>query len=244
MAYEQQERKKPKAPIDWYQLALSAQCPAAPDQRSSMIFGVNNHNVTITVYTNDPNDKDNKQTNNGMIKTSMRIDVFLAFLAIFETVLKAKGPFKRIVTGVRWYNGKDKLETPWNDTDLFVNKDADGVMSLTLTSKKSQKITFGFIPKGYHETHYFKDEAGNLLPDGEVSMMYARGRMELLKKVVELEMFNKLLLTSRPDEYAPPVIRTFPGSNGGGGGNSSSAPQRSTPVRETATVDDDDDVPY
>jgi hypothetical protein len=271
MAYEQnrgggqqQPRKKPKAPVDLQKLAMSVPCPTAQGQWSSLVWGVANDNISLTLYTNDPSEKDSKDANYGKIQTKLPMPTFFAFLKIMHNAIVAKGEYKRGIEGLSWFGfGGTKRETPKVDCELIVGKDVNGLMSIMLTAANRPKIVFHFHPK--NPTHRFKHSDGNMLDEAETSVLYASGYYEMLKLIVTNDMLSKLMIHAKPGDYEPRPEPKFGGGGGGYNGGGGQRPQggggqqnnygnrreggdsggsSAPPARAPAPVNDDDDIPY
>lgn len=266
------EDKRPKAPIDWSKLSLSTPVEGVQGAWSSFNFDIIGSNVRMTVWTNDPQDKDN---DNGKISTSLPMPVFYAFLAVFDQVLKSRGEAKKVVEGLNWFGyGGKRQETPRVEAQLFIGKDADGVMYILMTAPKRPNIVFHFETRD-SQKFQFRNQEGNILSKAEVSTMYAKAYYDILSQIYQLDMLSQILKLLEPDKYKPaPTPKwqqgkggTAGGSGGGGnnyqrnnnngggnnnrsnysngGGNSGGGSTAPAPSRAQVTTEDyDDEIPY
>jgi hypothetical protein len=212
--------KRPKAPIDWSKLSLSAPVPNVQGASSSLTWDVVGSNVRATLWTNDPQDKEN---DGGRITSSMPMPVFFGFLANLDNAIKARGEYKTVIEGLNWFGyGGKRQETPRVESSMIVGKDADGVMYILLTAPKRPNIVFHFEPRG--QTHGFRNSAGELQSRAETSMMFARAYYTMLSQIMQLDMISQLLKLAEPDKYKPtpvPKWQQGKGGNAGGGGGGS-----------------------
>jgi len=213
------EDKRPKAPVDWSKLSLSTAVEGVQGAWSSFGFDVVGSNVRVTVWTNDPQDKEN---DNGRITTSMPMPVFFAFMAIYDQVLKSRGEVKKVVEGLNWFGyGGKRQDTPRVEAQLFIGKDADGVMYILLTAPKRPNIVFHFETRDAQKFQ-FRNQEGNLLSKAEVSTMYAKAYYDILSQIYQMDMLSQILKLLEPEKYkpapAPKWQQGAKGGNGGGGG--------------------------
>lgn len=262
------EKKKPKAPMDWTKMALSTPTPGGQNQWSSLVVDVAGiaKQIRWTLWTNIPDDKEN---GGGKISTQISVPAWFAFLAQLQQVINSKAEIKLSVAGLNWYGfGGKRSETPKLETELFVGKDADGVMYILLTAPKRPKLVFHFDPKQVGGSfHEFRTNTGDALDRAASSLMYARGYHTLWSKIIEMDMISELLRQTKPNDYEPPFVFNGGGAGGGaarggqggggggyqrggqgGGGGSGYGDRRdgAAPARSQVTTADEveDDVPY
>lgn len=266
------EDKRPKAPVDWSKLAMSAPVEGVQGAWSSLTWDLVGSNVRLTLWTNDPQDKEN---DGGKITTSLTMTDFYVFLKILDMAIKARGEFKRTVDSLNWFGfGGKRQETPRVEASLVVGKDATGLMYILLTAPKRPNIVFHFEPRSPNKQ--FRDETGTILGRPEVSVMYASAYHQMLGNVYQLDMLSQLLKIAEPDKYKPAPVPKWQqngagskpagGGNGGGGyqrggqsggggyqnnrpayggGNNNAAGGSSAaPARAPANDEVDDDIPY
>lgn len=208
-----QERKLPKSPIDWAKIALSAPCPTAQGQWSSMTWDLVGQNIRTTVWTNDPEDKEN---DGGKISSSLSLPGFFGFLTLLDQAIKSPKAFKRAVVGLNWFGfGGKRQDTPRVDYEMFVCKDDLGIMSITLTKPKRPNIVFNFDPKS--PNYEYRDAQGNPLSEAERSLVHARAFHSMMTNIVQMDMLSQLLKIAEPSKYEPPAEPKWKQNNGGGG---------------------------
>lgn len=215
------EKKKPKAPMDWSKMSLSTPTPGMDNAWSSFVVDVAGiaKQIRLTIWTNIPDDKEN---GGGKITTQISVPSWFAFLAQLQQVIASKTEIKLSVAGLNWYGyGGKRGDTPKLETELFVGKDAEGVMYILLTAPKRPKLVFHFEPKlAGGQFHEFRTNTGEPLDRASSSLMYARGYHALWSKILEMDMISELLRLQKPNDYEPPFV--FQGAGGGAGGGNRS----------------------
>lgn len=258
MAYEQKKERDNRLnmPVDFSLLTLWAPCPTAEGKNSSMSWemsGPSNDQIQLRVSTNDPVDKEGRDR--GQIRAVFPNEVFRIALKFLGEAIRAKGPYKRCIEGLSWFGKDGRLNEPRTDTELFIGKDEDGKMYISLCKYKRPKIVFDFAPS--RKNWRFKNERGEFLSDAEESVLYAEGHLKLLEDLQLHNNLGKLVLAKNPDLYKPPYQpKQQSGGQGGGNGNgggsgynnsgggNSGGGQQSRPSASSYSADDDDDIPY
>jgi uncharacterized membrane protein YgcG len=269
MAYNNQEKdKRPKAPFDLFQLTLWA--PSTAPGKSAMFLvdvGIDGK-VSFTVRTGDPADKE-KAKDGDVIRMRMSLLDYEKFVNLFGDVLRAKGPIKRAAVEQVYYKfnkdtkQRERMDTPRDGNKLFINKDADGTVSISLVQYNRTNIEFGFLPR--NPEILFANEDGQKWSDGEMSLSNARAYQKILAELFTRVMASTTRQHQVPDLYQPPYVPPAQGSgsgggygnksggggnsygnnqnrnNGGGGGNSNGGGNRA-PIQ--AEDDMEDDIPY
>lgn len=218
------ERKK--TALDNSKLRLQAPCPSAEGKMSSMGFQLVSNNPRIVVNTNDPADEGN---NYGRISANMDLPAFVALLKILDTLIKSPSENKYSIQclGHTFFKGQRSQEKKILAT-VWVGRDKEGVLWISVTSENRPKIKFPFGPAGgYHSLHHAD---GSPCTASEVSEFYAKAFLSILEQMI---------VNVAVDNYVPPEPRNNggfnKGSNGGGGYQKQSAP---------AASNFDDDIPY
>lgn len=189
-------------------LTLSAPCPTAKGKYSTLGFEFHNNNPAIVVRTNDPADMDPSR-NYGRIMANMDTPAFFAFITNLKEAIAAPGEFKRKCENHNhdYVNGR-RSEEIIHISDLWVGKDKDGCVYLSVLSKKDDRavIKFVFGPSDQRWHKYFHGD-GQPFTKGDLSMLYAKAWTAILGEVTA----NLIV-----QEYVAPVPRKpFGGNNGG-----------------------------
>lgn len=195
-----------KNALDNVKLNLSAPCPADPNKRSTLIWGIHANNPRLTVYTNVPDDQ-GAATNYGKITANLDMPVFFAFLDLLYKTISSKEPCASKIENKNFiFPGGKRSEHPVVVSELWVGKDDDGSVWLSVTAKNRPKIKFTF---GISDFHAFIHKDGTPYTKGETSVLFANGYVKILENV---------MTTLAVDKYVEPVKKDG-GNNRGGGGN-------------------------
>ncbi len=222
-------------------LTLSAPCPTAKGKYSTLGFEFYNNNPAIVVRTNDPADMDPSR-NYGRIMANMDTPAFFAFIVNLKSAIESEGEFKRKCENHNheYVNGR-RSEEIVHISDLWVGKDKDGCVYISVLSKKEDRavIKFVFGPSDGRWHKYFHGD-GQPFTKGDMSMLYAKAWVMILSEVTP----NLIA-----QEYVAPVPRkpfngqqggqrnNYGGNRQGGGGGYSKPSQPDTSIAE-------DDLPF
>lgn len=224
-------------------LTLSAPCPTAKGKYSTLGFEFHNNNPAIVVRTNDPADMDPSR-NYGRIMANMDTPAFFAFITNLKEAIAAPGEFKRKCENHNhdYVNGR-RSEEIVHISDLWVGKDKDGCVYLSVLSKKDDRAVIKFIfgPSDNRWHKYFHGD-GQPFTKGDLSMLYAKAWTQILGEVTA----NLIV-----QEYVAPVPRKPFGGNGGGQRNNSYGGGNNRPnnggYNKPASVEatiSEDDLPF
>ena len=193
-------------------LVLSAPCPTAKGKYSQLKWDIYMNSPRIVVRTNDPSDSSPAKSY-GQITAALDAPTFYAFLTSLESAIKASGEWRVKIENYNhtFSDGKRDPEVTLQ-TDLWIGKDKEGVVFLSVISKKEDrpviKFPFGPSDNRYHK-FYHSDGAPYSKP--ELSVLFAKAYLRVLN-----ELMSHILVT----EFKDPPPRTFggnkPGGNGGG----------------------------
>ena len=167
--------------LDNRHLTLSTPCPSAKGKWSSMAWGMRKNKVACIVYTNDPEDSRN---DNGRIQVELKPATFFSF--IYKLGQVATGPadvkFRLGVSDFIFPGGK-RSERPVEIADLWVGKDKDGVVWVSLTAKDRPRIKFNLIDEQFE--HWYHGD-GEKFTKAEASELSAKGYIKALEELVPL----------------------------------------------------------
>jgi hypothetical protein len=200
-----------KIALDNTKLGLSAPCPTAEGKWSNLRWGLGGgSNPRITVYTGDPNDS-NQSTNNGRIRAELdTVNVYSLLLLIRQAIVNEPGWKKNIKCSNFIYPGGKRSEKPVHLTDVWVGKDRDGIVYLSVVDamkKDRPVIKFPILADQRWQTFIHGD--GTPFTKAEASTLYAEAYAMMLQ-----QLYGNLLVT----EYKPPEPRDNNRQGGNGGG--------------------------
>ncbi len=227
-------KERVKNALDHNKLNLSAPCPAAKGKWSSLIWGFHANNPRISVYTNDPEDTGEK---NGYGKISANLDTptFFVFLRLLAKIVSAEPDTKYKIENMNftWFGGK-RSETPVMQSELWVGKDKEGVVYMSVTSANRPKIKFPFGVNSFH--HLVKGD-GSAVSPAEASMLYAEAYGFILQGMLTSMAVSHWIEPEKKDNSGNRSGGSGGGGNWkGGGGNSGGG---SGGGRTEAAVEDD-----
>lgn len=201
--------------LDMTKLRLSAPNPnpAVKGGRwATLRFDIFRNNPRIVVDTMDEALR-NKDMGFGRIQHTMDPLLFNMFMEQVLRICQHEGEYKEKVEGLghSYVNGQKSQEiTP--QTDLWVGKDKDGVVYISVIAKKEgfPVIKFPFGPADRRFVKYYHAD-GSEFTKAEISVLAARGYARLLTQVMNAELV-------RLYEPPQPPAGGFGGNRGGGGG--------------------------
>jgi hypothetical protein len=263
MAYNNQEKdKRPKAPFDLFALTLWAPSTAQGKSAMFMMDVSLDGKVNFTVRTGDPADKE-KQKDGDVIRMRMNLVDYEKVVNVFGDVIRSKGPMKVAAVALDYYRWdkeskqRVRMDAPRDGNKLFINKDADGTVSLSLVQYNRTNIEFGFIPR--NPELVFAHSDGNKWTDGEMSLSGARAYHKVMAELHSRVAASTIRQHQIPDQFQPPYVAPqaagggqgggYKSGNGGGGGGGYNKPQQSNNgggQRAVVVAEDDmdDDIPY
>ena len=234
--------QRTKNALDNRKLNLSAPTPGHQGKRASLIWGLYSNNPRLTVYTGDPNDQDASK-GYGKITANLDAPVFFAFLQLLEMAVDPATPndWKAKIENKNFiFPGGKRSEAPVVVSELFVGKDKDGVVWISIVDRNKDRPRIKFVIGG-NDFHRFLHSDGTPFTDAETSVLFAKGYIKLLQ-----EMMGNLLCSLWVEPEQRPQQNNRGGNGGGGGynrgGGNSYGGGRST---ETSTSDEGDgDIPF
>lgn len=201
---------KPKARdknlLDSKRITLSMPCPVKGVKGwSTLYYYANNDNPGITVYTGDPNDKEN---NFGRIQAKFGITEMMMHLEQLKMVVASKDPISMsaICKGMR--GGKDNPKQV-DVSEVEVGKGQDGVVYILvrdLENRNRPECRFSFAPSRFH--HFAVN--GQPLTEAQASILNANAIVRMVGDLIPL--ISK-------DTYKHPEPKQQGGGGGGYGGN-------------------------
>jgi hypothetical protein len=189
-----------KNALDNVKLNLSAKCPADPSKWSSLIWGIHANNARLTVWTNDPNDT-GESKGYGKIVANIDLPMFFMFTTKLDEVANHVGEVKYTfqIKGYTFFGGK-RSDSQVVMSELWVGKDKDGLVWMSLTMRDRPRIKFVF---GLSLFGCLLKGDGTPLTDSEISVMDAKGRCKILENMIPTLAVNN---------YVPPVKKENKGN--------------------------------
>lgn len=188
---------------------LSLRAPNAKGKIASLVWGLSLNNPRITVYTNDPDDT----VDGGRISANMDAPTFFALLKLISRAITSDSYFKDKVENKNHPRGTDgaRSDTSVVVSNTIVERDNDGVISVSVVAPSRPIVKFVFGPSEYHN---FIHKDGTPWSRAELSVIYAESY---------LTMLTTLMTAAMNSNYVEPVKRERPAGggfqrNGGGGG--------------------------
>lgn len=194
---------KPKARdknvLDSKRMTLSMPCPVKGVKGfSNLYFYANNDNPGITVYTGDPNDKEN---NFGRIQAKFGLMDMMILLEALDAVARSKEP-----TEMNCVCKSVRNDRQVDVADVVIAKRADGVVTIKvidLERRGRPEIEFPFAPTRFH----IFGINGQPATEAAISVLVARAWHRVI---------GDMVTEISKDTYKHPEPKNGPGGNGGG----------------------------
>jgi hypothetical protein len=154
---------------------MFADSPGVEGRRARLVWGVRDGNPRITVFTNNPNSKGLE----GIISAPMSPQVFIAFLTLFEDVIKGPNDIKRKMDNDT--SRRDEDNKPVDKSllsEVFFGKDSNGIVWISVIAPSKPKIKFEFRLSDYHR--FYKTD-GTQFTESEASVLEAISVIQCLK---------------------------------------------------------------
>lgn len=180
---------------------LKLYAPNSKGQSAKLGWELFKNNPRIVVRTNDPEDT----VEYGKITAAMDLVTFFALMQLITQAANAKGEFREKIDNKNFtWGGGQRSEKPVVVNSTIVSRDAEGVISLTVSAPRRPVIKFQFDSSDYHN---FVKSDGTPLERGEASQRVALGYVNMLEMLMaHLAVVN----------YVEPEQKQ-PGGGGGGG---------------------------
>lgn len=199
-------KPRDKNVLDSKRVTLSMPCPVKGVKGfSNLYYYANNDNPGITVYTGDPNDKDN---NFGRIQAKFGLLDLMIHLEQLDAVIKSKEPLSMTCV-CKGFRGSKDAPKQMDVAEVEVGKRADGVVYICvrdLENRNRPEIFFSFAPTRFHSYAI----NGEPCTEAQLSVLVAKGVYRLMGDLVP--MISK-------DTYKHPEPKQQGGGGGGYGGN-------------------------
>lgn len=200
-----------KSFIDHRKLWISAD--NGQGKKGTLKWDIYKNNPRITVYTNIPDDRDN-----GRISANLNPQVFAAFMTLVQRAIDfrptADQPeFKVKIENMRpnFQKGGGKPDGMVGASELWIGKDSQGIVWLSVTAYNRPKIKFQFFTDEYHN---FYHGTGERFSAGETSVLMAEGYLKVLAEIMG-PLYVNLYVEEEPRNGGNQGGNR--GGNGGGG---------------------------
>lgn len=208
------KRERVKTPLDERKLTLRAPTPGHAGKFASLMWGFVGNNPRITVYTNDPDDS-GESKGYGRIVAALDLVVFCVFLKELKNAIDAPGEYKRQVDNMNYtFFGGKRSDEPKLVSQLWVGKDKDGMVYISVTAKDRPKIKFAFH---FPDFHKLRKEDGNEITKAEASVAVAESYYFILG-----QMMTHMAVSHWQEP--PPKPQNGNGNNYRNGGQQNSRP--------------------
>lgn len=203
----------------------------------SWVWGWRNNDAQITIWTNEEADKQSKFK--GRIEAMIPLPLVFSLINLINMAIDAEGEFKTSLNlkDFKFFGAGKRSDEPMLLSQIFVGKDARGVIWISVTAPERPRYRFGFVPRdGYAD---FIDKDGNPLSAGAVSKIYARGYADLLARLYATAAW--MMPTEPKKKQQNGGGGGYGGNNNGGGNNGGN---RNSGGGQADYNNMDDDIPY
>lgn len=236
MAYDKPKPQfppKPKGPLDNDKITLYTPVQGQPGKKSRLIWGMYQNNPRVIVYTNSEANN-TKENDYGKITAALDAPVFYGVLETLMFLTEQPNDTKRKVENKNftWFGGR-RSETPVVVSEIWMGKDKEGMMWISVTASGRPKIKFDFAFSEYHE---FYHADGTQLSKQEGSVLACKSYCTLLSK-----MYGELLVSAYVDPAIAKAAKEAKEANQYGGNTRQSNAANAAPVVDNSY---DDDMPF
>jgi hypothetical protein len=217
MAYDNNGGNRPPARdknvLDDPRLTLSAPTPGVDKAWAKMNWGFFGNNGHLVVWTNDPEDQTEKNAN-GKIGVKIPAQDYEKFLSLIDLAIDLPPGEKNGMDVIDYsYYGRERSEKPEVQATIWVGKNKEGEVWLSLISKDNSrpKIQFKFGKTMYHA---FKHGDGQPFSDAETSVLAARAHLRTIRRALD-HLFPTTYVHKEKNADG-----NKGGNRGGGGGGS------------------------
>lgn len=231
-----------KIALDNNKLNLSAPSTES-GKTASLIWGLVKNNPRITVWTRDSQDMTEKN-GNGRIQAELDLPILFSIIEILEK-LTGEEPgtrYKLENKNFTFYGGK-RSDKPEVLTEIWVGKDKEGFVYISVTATNRPVIKFRIAPSTGFHTWY--TQSGEPVAPAELAKAYVKGYLNILRGI-----YSHLAVTEFVDIQAEKAAKQGGGNQygnnrqGGYKGNDYSNNSGSSSAKSNASFGGDDDLPF
>lgn len=221
-------------------LRLSAPNPNAKGVYSNLSWDIYQNNPRIVVDTRDPN-LSSPENGYGRIQAALDPLVFGVFLNFMKEAIASPSAVKFKIENYSFeYTNGQRAQEASHTSDVWVGKDAEGQMFLTVVSKKSGNwpvIKFIFGPSDQRWHKFFHGD-GTPISKAELSVYAAKSYAEWLP------LLTASVMDTHYYEAPPNTAWKNKQGGGGGGGNYGGGGQSKPPAPSGGGDIGENDLPF
>ncbi len=182
----------------------------AEGKTAQLAYNFQNNNPRIIVYTRDPQDA---EKDFGRIIAKLDLPTFFSLKELILKIIADPAESKYQVTNDNFtYAGDQKSEEPEQVSEIWVGRDANGGIWISVVAKDRPRIRFFFKPSNFH---HFRKADGTEFSEREYGDVFAAGHMDMLSKMMAATAVAEFVPVERPEGGWP---RSGGFNKGGGNG--------------------------
>lgn len=191
MSFSPAPRKK--IALDNSKLGLSAPSTAA-GKTANLKWSLVNNNPRIIVWTSDPNDMTEKN-NNGKIQAELDSPAMASMFGKLRELIDepAGSRYKLENKNFTFFGGK-RSDEPVVVSEIWVGKDAEGFIFISVTAPTRPVIKFRIMPTSFH-TWY--TQSGEKVAPEALNKFYVKGYIQIME-----DIYNNLAIAEFVDIQA------------------------------------------
>ena len=188
--------------FDLDKLTMYAPTPGVEGQRAKLAWGIRMGYPRLTVFTNDPADKENQ---GGIIRAPMDPKTFMAFLDLMRGIIRSSDEAKP--RKIDMFTAKYENDRPTREkelvSELWYGRNADGIIWISVVAPNRPKIVFHFTVSEYHA---FYKPSGEAFTPAEASSLAASAAIALLDRLMG-SLFESDIHDPKPERKGRPNMR-------------------------------------
>lgn len=181
-------------------IRLTAPCPTARGKMSTFSWDIWSNNPRFILNVNDPA-LANPDMGYGRVQGAIEPPTFYAFLQHLDTAIAATGEWKVKIAILGNAKGGQMGDPPVGLSDLWVGKDKEGLVYVSLISKKEGFPIIKFVfnaPDSRYAKHW--EQTGTELDKAAMSVLYAKSYREMLGVMMAAVLTKEYV---KPPPYIP-----------------------------------------
>lgn len=203
--FQAQPRKK--IALDNSKLSLRAPS-TAEGKTASLIWMLYKNNPRIVVWTRDPQDE-TERNKGGKIQAELNLPIMFSILENLNFAITAEPGWRAKLENKNYtFFGGKKSDQPQVLTEIWVGKDKEGFVYISVTAPNRPIIKFRIQPDDFH---CWYDADGQKTDPARLAAIYVKGYVDILKSI-----YSHLAITEFVDIAAE--MREKDNKRQGGGG--------------------------